>query len=213
MARGGVFCIEGQWHRDLNERGSVLPTLELLERLGKIRFIHKDAATRDELFYFVDRWLLKQYADHRVGFFAMHGEPSRLCLTDWESVALADVADLMAGRCEGRRLYFGSCSVLRASDAVLRGFLDATGAALICGYTREVDWVESAAFETVLLDVLANGQRHNAAELRMGSAHWAPLASYLGFRVIYANGRAWRPSVRPRVPAQPAARRAAPRPR
>lgn len=135
MARGGVFCIEGQWHRDLNERGSVLPTLELLERLGKIRFIHKDAATRDELFYFVDRWLLKQYADHRVGFFAMHGEPSRLCLTDWESVALADVAELMAGRCEGRRLYFGSCSVLRASDAVLRGFLDATGAALICGYT------------------------------------------------------------------------------
>ena len=165
------------------------------------------------LFYFVDRWMLRQYADHRVGFFAMHGEPSRLCLTDWESVPLAEVAELMAGRCDGRRLYFGSCSVLRASDAVLRDFLAATGAALICGYTREVDWVESAAFETVLLDVLANGQRHNAAELRMGSAHWAPLASYLGFRVIYANGRAWRPSARPRVPAQPAAGRAAARPR
>ncbi len=74
MARGGIFCVEGQWHRDLNERGSVLPTLELLERLGKVRFIHKDAATRDELFYFIDRWLLKQYADHRLGFFAMHGD-------------------------------------------------------------------------------------------------------------------------------------------
>jgi hypothetical protein len=177
VSRGGVFCIEGQWHRDLNERGSVLPTLELLERLGRIRFIHKDAATADELSYFLNRWLLRQYADYRVGFFAMHGEPNKL--------------------------YFGSCSVLRASDARLQEFLAETGAGLICGYTREVDWVESAAFETVLLDVLANGQRLNAAELRMGSAHWAPMASYLGFRIVYANGRTWRPN-RFRVPAQPA---------
>lgn len=201
MARGGVFCIEGQWHRDLNERGSVLPTLELLERLGRIRFIHKDAATPDELSYFLNRWLLRQYADYRVGFFAMHGEPTKLCLTDWHSVDLDDVARQMAGRCEGKRLYFGSCSVLRASDARLHDFLAETGAALICGYTREVDWVESAAFETVLLDVLANGQRLNAAELRMGSSHWAALASYLGFRIVYANGRTWRPN-RLRVPTQ-----------
>jgi hypothetical protein len=201
VARGGVFCIEGQWHRDLNERGSVLPTLELLERLGRIRFIHKDAATPDELSYFLNRWLLRQYADYRVGFFAMHGEPTKLCLTDWHSVDLDDVARQMAGRCEGKRLYFGSCSVLRASDARLHDFLAETGAALICGYTREVDWVESAAFETVLLDVLANGQRLNAAELRMGSSHWAALASYLGFRIVYANGRTWRPN-RLRVPTQ-----------
>ncbi|WBB82211.1 hypothetical protein O7606_13075 [Micromonospora sp. WMMD882] len=207
MARGGIFCLEGQWHRDLHERGSVLPTLELLERLGRIRFIHKDAATPDELNFFLDRWLLKQYADYRVGFFAMHGTPSRLHLTDWHSVELTDVAAKMAGRCDGKRIYFGSCSVLRAPDAVLREFLAATGAALVCGFTRDVDWVESAAFETVLLDVLANGQQHNAAERRMGSAHWAPLASYLGFRVIYANGRAWRPTVRPRVPAQAAGER------
>lgn len=202
MARGGIFCVEGQWHRDLNERGSVLPTLELLERLGKIRFIHKDAATRDELIYFVDRWLLRQYADYRVGFFAMHGEPTRLCLTDRHSVDLDDIAAQMAGRCEGKRLYFGSCSVLRASDARLQEFLAQTGAGLICGFTRDVDWVESAAFETVLLDVLVNGRRMNAAEMRMGSAHWAPLASYLGFRIVYANGRTWRPTLRTKLPTQ-----------
>nr|MDT0662280.1 DUF6642 family protein [Micromonospora sp. DSM 115978] len=208
MARPGVFCVEGQWHRDLNDRGSVLPTLELLERLGKIRFIHKDAATRDELVYFIDRWLLRQYADYRVGFFAMHGEPTKLCLTDRHSVDLDDISEQMAGRCEGKRLYFGSCSVLRASDARLQEFLAETGAALICGFTRDVDWVESAAFETVLLDVLVNGRRLNAAEMRMGSVHWAPLASYLGFRIVYASGRTWRPTLRPvqrpRVPKQSA---------
>lgn len=203
MAKGGgVFCIEGQWHRDLNARGSVLPTLELLERVGSIRFIHKDVATRAELDYYLDRWLLRQYADYRVGFFAMHGEPNKLWLTDWESVDLNDVAARLAGRCDGKRLYFGSCSVLRASDARLQDFLAATGAALVCGYTRDVDWVESAAFETVLLDVLANGVYINAIEKRMGSAQWASLAAYLGFRIVYANGRTWRPTVGPKVPAQ-----------
>ncbi len=202
MAKGGIFCIEGQWHRDLHERGSVLPTLELLDRLGTIRYIHKDVATPDELTYYLDRWLLKQYADYPVGFFAMHGEPTKLCLTDWHTVALEDVADQLEGRCQGRRLYFGSCSVLRASDAVLRRFLEVTGADLVCGDTREVNWVESAAFETVLLDVLANGQRRNAAELRMGSGPWAPLASYLGFRIVYGTGRTWRPSAPVRVPRQ-----------
>lgn len=206
MTRGGVFCVEGQWHQDLNARSSVLPTLELLERMQSIRFIHRDVATREELFYFLDRWLLRQYADYRVGFFAMHGEPTRLCLTDRHTVELDEVAETMAGRCDGRRLYFGSCSILRASDARLHDFLAITGAAMICGYTRDVDWIESAAFETVVLNVLANGERNNAVEQRMGSAAWAPLAAYLGFRIVYANGRTWRPDTKPRIPAQAGAR-------
>jgi len=202
MSQGGIFCVEGQWHRDLRDRSSVRSTLELLERHRAIRFIHKDVAAPDELTYFLDRWTLRQYSDYNVGFFAMHGEPSRLCLTDWHSVELDEVADQLAGKCEGKRLYFGSCSVLQASESKLHAFLKATGAALMCGYSRQVGWVESAAFETVLLDVLATGQRQNATELRIGSRQWAPLAAYLGFRIVYANGKVWRPAVKPRVPRQ-----------
>ena len=212
MARGGIFCVEGQWHRDLNERGSVLPTLELLQRLHRIRFIHKEVATEGELTYFLDRWLLRKYVDYRVGFFAMHGEPSKLCLTDRHSVDLSDVAAQLSGKCHDKRFYFGSCSVLKASEAKLQEFLTETGAALICGYSRAIDWVESAAFETVLLDVLANGAKINSVERKMGSAPWAPLASYLGFRIVYANGNTWRPQARPRIPAQPGSRSRAEQP-
>lgn len=202
MAMGGIFCVEGQWHRDLRDRSSVRSTLELLERHRGIRFIHKDVAAPDELTYFLDRWMLKQYAEYNVGFFAMHGQPNRLCLTDWHSVELEEIADQLAGKCDGKRLYFGSCSVMQSSEAKLQAFLRATGAALMCGYSRSVGWVESAAFETVLLDVLATGQRHNATELRIGSQQWAPLAAYLGFRIVYASGRTWRPEPRLRIPQQ-----------
>ncbi|GAA3510996.1 DUF6642 family protein [Actinocatenispora rupis] len=193
MSRGGVFCVEGQWARDLTSKGSVLPTLELLERIQSLRYIHKDVATAQELEYYLDRWTLKQYDDYNVGFFALHGEPQRLLLTEFNhhdnTIELDEVGEILAGKCTGRRLFFGSCAVLKAPDRALRDFLDRTGAALICGYTKTVDWVEAAAFETVLLDRLVNGKRVDSAESTMRSARFAAFADHLGFRVLYRNGR------------------------
>lgn len=186
---GGVFCVEGQWEDDLTERGSVLPTLELLERLGSIRFIHRDTATTDELHYYLDTWLSARYKDFKVGFFALHGQPSELLLTARNSVKLDEIGAWMSGRCAGRSLYFGSCSVLRASDQVLKEFLHETKAAMLCGFTKTIDWVESAAFETVVLNALVNGGRIDSVERLVRSGRWGALAEHLGFRVVYANGR------------------------
>ncbi|MGW5555603.1 DUF6642 family protein [Micromonospora sp. NPDC003944] len=185
---GGVFCVEGQWHDNLEERGSVLPTLELLERLGALRYIHRDTATPQELRYFLERWLSRKYAAYEVGFFALHGAPTKLQLSDTHSVGLAEIASWLSGRCEGKRLYFGSCSSLRASDTTLAEFLRETKAAMICGFTKNIDWIESAAFETVVLNRLVNSSKINGIEQLMKSERWAPLARHLGFRVVYRNG-------------------------
>jgi Family of unknown function (DUF6642) len=180
--------VEGQWENDLTKRGSVLPTLELLERLNKIRFIHRDTATREELQYFIGRWLLRRYADYEVGFFAMHGEPTQLCLSESNNVELDELESWMSGRCEGRKLYFGSCAVLAAPQDRLVAFLHETKAPMLCGFTRYVDWVEAAAFETVVLDSLVNGKRVDSTERLMRSARWSAFAKHLGFRIVYANG-------------------------
>jgi hypothetical protein len=185
---GGIFCVEGQWENDLAKRGSVVPTLELLERLDRIRFIHRDTATSDELRYFIGRWLLRKYADFPVGFFAMHGEPGKLCLTESNSVELDEIESWMAGKCAGRKLYFGSCAVLAAPQDRLVDFLHETKADMLCGFTRYVDWVEAAAFETVVLNSLVNGKRADSTERLMHSSRWAAFSEHLGFRVVYANG-------------------------
>ncbi|MEV5693896.1 hypothetical protein [Micromonospora globbae] len=45
----------------------MLPTLEMLECLGRIRYIHRDVATPDELRYYLDQWLSRKYAAYNVG--------------------------------------------------------------------------------------------------------------------------------------------------
>lgn len=194
--RQGVFCLEGQWSNNLDDRSSVLPTLELLERLGEFRFIHKDVATIGELHYFLRRWTLRAYERYRVCYLAMHGNPAELELSRGNSVKLNDLAEILEGQCDGRRLYFGSCMVLDVPDETLRDFLKVTRAELVCGYTKEVEWDESSAFDMMLLPRLAWDDER---ELLKGRLHWAPLIKQLGFRIVYRDGRK-----NPRIPAQPA---------
>lgn len=192
---GSVFCVEGQWGDNLAERGSVLPTLELLERLRKIRFIHRDVATPDELRYYLDQWLSHKYAAYHVGIFAIDGAPGKLRLSNRHEMDLAEVMGWMRGRCAGKQLYFDCGAILRVPEATLSDILEQTGAALVCGFTRTIDWIESSAFDTVLVDRLANGRKANSVEQLVGSARWAPLAQHLGFRLFPRNGAG------PRIPA------------
>src|SRR5690606_4690502 len=81
-----------------------ITSLELLERLDLVRYIHKDVATVEELRYFLERWALRQYSAYRVGYFAMHGRSKQLYLTHQSAVELDEVAEWLEGKCEGRRL-------------------------------------------------------------------------------------------------------------
>ncbi|MFD6752503.1 MULTISPECIES: DUF6642 family protein [Micromonospora] len=193
----GVFCVEGEWQRDLRNRWSVLPTLEMLQRLDSLKYIHKSAVTRDQLKHYLDQWSMHRYASYEVGFFALHGAPSELWLSDSQSTSLGEVAGWVAGRWKGKRIYIGACSVLRGSDRQLSDFLKRTGASMVCGFTRQVDWIESAAFEMIILERLVNGRRVDSVEQLAASTRWAPLAQHLGFRVVYSAGHSFKiPSMR-----------------
>jgi hypothetical protein len=90
--------LEGQWDDDLSDRTSVRPTLELLERLRVIQFIHKDVATQAELDHYLNRWSLRANSGYSVGYFAMHGTPAKLVLSRRSSVTLHHIAQELDGR-------------------------------------------------------------------------------------------------------------------
>ena len=191
MARGpmlgnGVFCLEGEWNRNLTSRASVLPTLEHLERLGEIKFIHKDVATREEMRYYFQRLDARRYNRYLVVYLAMHGDPGCLWVNsrDKQPLDLMELADLMGTSCSERDVYFGSCQTVSAPPTELAEFKRRTGVRRMCGYTRPVEWVEASAFEILLLSAMVRARYQDGAERHLQSEPFRSFTKKLGLVFI-----------------------------
>ncbi|MBI1374907.1 MAG: hypothetical protein GC159_19490 [Phycisphaera sp.] len=152
----GVFCLEGEWNESLKKTSSVKPILELLRQWAPyhVPSIHRNVATSDELRYYLDKWLLKTYADHPILYLAFHGDPGTIYIGEQhreESHVTLDVMeDALAGRCGGRVIYFGACATLDVHGNRLNRFLKETGALAVCGYRQDVGWLRATAFELLV---------------------------------------------------------------
>lgn len=149
-----------------------------------ISLVHRDIATRPELEYLLDKWL-RMKSRYDVLCLAFHGSAQTLHLGA-EDVTLDDIADILENRCQNRTVYLSSCSTLAASDDVLRDFCRRTKARAIVGYTRNVDWVESVAFELILISELAHRTNMKPAYDAIVKNHRG-MASRLGFRMAHTD--------------------------
>lgn len=182
----GVFCLEGPWSDLLTDGSSVRPLLELLERRRVIEFAHRDAATVPEFENYLRQWSQKRYAKLGFGYLAFHGEKGTLWVGQ-EEYSIEQLAELLDGRLEGRILYFGSCSTLQVDDDRIENLRARTGARAVCGYTRDVDWIESAAFELNLIDAVAWYSRIDAVFNHLRRNHGGA-CERLGFRAFWSTG-------------------------
>ena len=175
-----LFCLEGEWDDAIDDRQSVLPILEVLERQDVLRFVHRNAHSTVEFEHHLGRW-----AEHGPSFdliyLAFHGSADGLVLSEGQEVSLARLGTLMRGLAKGAVIHFSSCSVLDRADEDLASFMRATGARAICGYTKDVDWIDSAAFDLALIYNLATHARAGNALNRMASPAYSGLAKQLGF--------------------------------
>jgi len=187
MAKNGVYCLEGEWNSDLRDRASVLPILELLERLGLLKFIHRDVATRSELEHYLKKWSQARYSDYRVLYLATHGGNGSLQWSQRNATALDDLADVLRTSAAGRYVYLGSCRTLFDSGQARR-FREQTQAAAVLGYRKDVDWLEGAAFEVILLSSLANHTGRPATVFNQLMNRHAGLARLYKFVMVTKDG-------------------------
>lgn len=179
MARLGVFCLEGDWETRLDDRTSVLPMLDMLERLGYIKFIRRDVATRGEFDHYLRRWA--GYTSYPLLYLGFHGDTRWLAIDDAEGISLDELTNSLLGAAKGRIIHFGSCATLGVGDDGRSAFRAATGARGVSGYERTVDWVDSAAFELALLQRLAEGHARPSYAYRYMDAQYGERARELGF--------------------------------
>ena len=210
--RRGVFCLETIWYESADQT-SVRPMLEMLrDCFLEVPFIHRHAVTVDAFKYHVLEWLSLEAKDFPILYLGYHGEEDLLQLRpprieggyDGDDLidtqlSLLEVADILRGLggCENRLIHFASCSTLGIDD--LNPLVDITGASAISGYSKEIDWVESTAFElTYLQNLQYGGQQpltpHVMQMVRNGSGkHWplfgskgepfVELSRHLGFQL------------------------------
>lgn len=182
----GIFCLEGDWETDLRRTYSVEPVLTLLRDLGIASYIHRNTATRDQLEYYLAKWGQKRYDNYTTLYLAFHGDVGNLALGR-DTVDLETLATLLEGRCRGANVHFASCLTLDVDDDTLTAFVRRIGAKAVTGYRDEVEWLDSAAFEALMLERLTRGSRTDAFYRGLHKDH-GTLATRLG--LVAATPRA-----------------------
>jgi hypothetical protein len=155
----GIFCLEGDWWGDLSQPSTVKSLLELLSNLyPHPPHIYRSIGTRAEFEYSLSKWTQRRYAGYPILYIAFHGESNAIFVGDRRSaggvVTLDEIAERLEGRCRNAIIHFAACSTLKCDKRHLDRFLAKTGAVAVSGYKREVMWVESTAFELLVLNAM-----------------------------------------------------------
>jgi hypothetical protein len=194
MYKHGVFCLEGDWWNDLKHAASIEPVLRLLSEshVSRVPYIYRDVGTVEEFRHYLEKWTQHRYSEYRILYLGFHGTAGMIVVGDKRRkesvVSLDDLQEWLKDSCHRRVIHFGSCETMDVNGNRLQRFLQATGAVALLGYRKFPDWIESAAFETLLLGELQyNAITRPGLRAVRDRIHEAlsgcELARQLGFRI------------------------------
>ncbi|MFC1898606.1 DUF6642 family protein [Candidatus Cloacimonadota bacterium] len=146
----GIFCLEGLWYDDLRKRSTVKPILELLELNSNIPFLHSDCATIEEFKFYIKKWKASEYDRYPILYLAFHGTENGIQISN-KIFTLDELSAELKGKCKNRVFLFAACNSMKTDKRNLKRFLRETKALAICGYRKVVPWINSTAFELLLL--------------------------------------------------------------
>jgi hypothetical protein len=178
-----VFCLEGDWSKDLKKQTSIMAALLFLKQNRNIDFIHRDCGTIETLRYYLNQWQLKRYSNYSILYLAFHGKPGQI-LVNKAALELDELADVLGPNCHNRIIHFGSCQTLNTDKRHIKRFLRKTNALCVCGFGKELPFVESSVFDILLIDMFQEylDVRKVHASLRQ---NYKSFSNRLAFKLIH----------------------------
>ena len=197
----GVFCIESRSEDD----PSFEPALRLLA--GQLDFSILNAAvrrvtTRRDFAKQIASWANGEDYKYPVLWLTGHGSSGGFFVDDTAGSRRVDLQALIeiaeeSNRWSGALLHFGACSTLSTHGDECRGLLEKTGLEAVSGYSKDVYWIPSLAFEMLYMQFLQHALVNSASitgidedvlvECRdriFDSRMCSGLVDHLGFRLI-----------------------------
>ena len=178
-----VFCLEGDWEKDLRKKSSVGAALEFLKTNCNIDYIHKTCGTKENLIYYLSQWKQRRYKNYSICYLAFHGQPETIEIGN-EDLALQELAEILYGSCVNKIIHFGSCSTLDTDDRRIKEFLATTQALCVCGFRTDIDFLESSVFDMLLMQKFQEYKDIRAVDRDL-KKNYRKMMNKLDFRLIY----------------------------
>lgn len=146
-----VACLESFWTYDVENRVSVAPILELLSKTNGTRSFTLTCNTIYELNFNLQ--IAKRMRGYRILYLAFHGCPGKIYLPDLK-IDMESLAKLMGKGFRDWIIFFDSCRTMNVEKGRIMNFIEKTGVLMVMGYKKEVNWLEGAALDLLVLNGL-----------------------------------------------------------
>lgn len=184
-----IFCLETEWElsksRKMRDKASMLPLLHFLEQSNGVEFVFRNVASRTDLRYYINQLGYKTYKDFQIIYLAFHGRSKALEIPNDEKnpIPFSELVEISDGVFQDKIVHFGSCRTLYTSDERILEFKEQTGARLISGYTKKIDFIRSSILDIAYFSELLDIQNVGAIEKRM-IKRYDKLMDDLGFKIF-----------------------------
>ncbi|TDO30044.1 hypothetical protein EV643_14119 [Kribbella sp. VKM Ac-2527] len=179
----GLWVMEGNWSASVRDVRSVEPVLSALQGGRRAHHAKRHINDPDDLAQALKQWGQRQHDMFNIGYVALHGSPATVHIGR-KSLDMCELGErLPPATLKRKALHFGSCSVLNIHYKRREALRKALGVKVISGFTTDVEWFESLAFELLLFDALTWYRRPSDAESYLKKTHSA-FAKRLGFVMV-----------------------------
>ena len=185
MSKVKVFCLETEWTQtihDLKKKSTVLSLLEFVNGALGVPYVFRQVAAFGDFDYYIRHLENPSYDAYNIVYLCFHGTKGRIHFADKTDYTLLDFADHYEGIFEGRAVIFDSCNTLKLNENDIERVKSLTGARVIAGYTKSVDFVSSFVFELWLLNAMVQHPKYGSKRLMALAEEEMPLhVKRLGF--------------------------------
>ena len=91
---------------------------------------------------------------------------------------------MLGPNCQDKIIHFGTCHTLNTDLRNIKRFLNKTNALCVCGFGKEIKFVEGSVFDILLIDMLQEF-RNIETVLNRIKKYYSSLAKKLEFKLVY----------------------------
>ena len=127
----------------------------------------------------------KTYKDYQIVYLSFHGRSQSIDISSepYRPIDFSELADISKEVFQDRVIHFGSCRTLFTSDRIIKDFKAKSGAKLVSGYTKNVDFIRSSIMDIAYFSELGNIKNLGSINKRMDKLY-GNLKEELGFKIF-----------------------------